>query len=62
LHGLGYAFTQVLQTEVNKPLTIQLSAVNTKTGNRPMRIGLALVSFVALWLAVGFVAARKHAR
>ena len=40
LHGLRYAFAQVLQTEVNKPMTIQLQAANTKTGPGLGRIGL----------------------
>ena len=62
LRGLRYAFTQVLQTEINKPMTIQLSAVNGKTGNWLARIGVGLVSFGVLWVVVAFVSARKHAQ
>ena len=47
--GLSYSFTQVLQTEVNKPLTIQLRAANARTGNGPLRVGLSLAGFLALW-------------
>ena len=61
LRGLRYAFTQVLQTEVNKPMTIHLSASNTKTGHWLGRIGMGLVGFLALWAVVAVVAARKRA-
>jgi len=61
LRGLRYAFTQVLQTEINKPMTIELSATNTKTGHWLKRIGLGAVGFVALWAVVSVVAARKRA-
>jgi hypothetical protein len=39
----------VLQTEVNKPLTIRLLAASTKTGHWPARLGLSLAGFLALW-------------
>jgi len=58
--GLSYTFTQVLQTEVNKPLTIQLTAANAKTGHWPARLGLSLAGFLALWGIV--VAALRVAR
>jgi len=58
--GLSYAFTQVLQTEVNKPLTIRLVAANTRTGHWPARLGLSLAGFLALWGIV--VAALRTAR
>jgi hypothetical protein len=60
LRGLRYAFTQVLQTEVNKAMTVELSATNTKTGHWLKRIGLGLVGFVALWAVVAVVTARKR--
>jgi hypothetical protein len=47
--GLSYTFTQVLQTEVNKPLTIRLRAANAKAGNWPAPMGLSLAGFLALW-------------
>jgi hypothetical protein len=49
LRGLRYSFTQVLQTEVNKPLTVHFSAANAKTGSWLTNAGLALVGFLALW-------------
>ncbi len=53
VRGVRYAFTQVLQTETGKPMTIQMQAANTKAVNWPMR-GLTVVgAFLILW---GFVA------
>jgi hypothetical protein len=60
LRGLRYAFTQVLQTEVNKPMTVQFSAANTKAGNWLKRVGTGLAGFAALWGVVAVVAARKQ--
>jgi hypothetical protein len=60
LRGLRYAFTQVLQTEENKPMTIQLSAANTKTGNWLKRVGMGLAGFLVLWGMVAVVAARSR--
>jgi hypothetical protein len=57
--GLRYAFTQVLQTGVHKPMTIQLSAVRAGVGNWPGRIGLLLAGFLVLWAAVAMVHRRK---
>ena len=56
--GLCYAFTQVLQTGVHKPMTIQLSAVKTGTGNWPGRLGLSLAGFLALWAIMAMATAR----
>jgi hypothetical protein len=58
--GLSYTFTQVLQTEINKPMTIRLLATSAKIGHRPARLGLALAGFLALWGIV--VAALRAAR
>ncbi len=60
--GLRYTFTQVLQTEVNKPMTIQLEAANTKTGHWLSRTGLSVAGFLILWMAVAFVTARRSDR
>ena len=60
--GLRYAFTQVLQTEVNKPMTIQIEAANTKTGHWLSRTGLALAGFLFLWMGVAFATARRSDR
>jgi prepilin-type processing-associated H-X9-DG protein len=58
--GLSYTFTQVLQTEVDKPLTIRLSAANARTGNWPGRLALSLTGFLVLWGIV--VVALRRAR
>jgi len=61
LRGLRHAFTQVLQTEPNNvPMTIQLSAVNSKTSTWLKRVGMGLVGFLVLWGLVAVMAARKH--
>jgi hypothetical protein len=53
VRGVHYAFTQVLQTEPGRPMTIQMLAANTKAVSWPMR-GLTVVgAFLVLW---GFVA------
>jgi hypothetical protein len=56
--GLRHAFTQVLQTEVNKPMTIHLQAVNDKTVNWPKRVGAGAAAFLGLWVLAAFVANR----
>ena len=60
LRGFRCAFAQVLQTEVNQPMTIQLQATNTKTGTGLGRIGMGLVGFLALWTLVAVVMPRKR--
>ncbi|MBC8097652.1 MAG: hypothetical protein H7Y43_17765, partial [Akkermansiaceae bacterium] len=52
IRGIRRSFTQVLQTEVNKPMTIQLLATSTKAVSWPKRIGTGAVAFIALWGAV----------
>ena len=49
VRGTYFAFTQVLQTESAKPMTIQLLAASTKTISWPQRGALALGAFVILW-------------
>src|SRR5439155_25836868 len=56
--GLRHAFTQVLQTETNKPMVIRLMAVNDKVVSWPKRIGAAAAGFVGLWLGVSLLAKR----
>ena len=50
-----------MQTEVNKPVTIQLAAMNAKLGDWLTRTGLGLAAFLALWAGVAVVARREHA-
>jgi hypothetical protein len=52
IRGVRRAFTQVLQTEANRPMTIQLFAENTKTVSWPKRAGLGSITFLGLWGAV----------
>jgi hypothetical protein len=55
VRGVRYAFTQVLQTEPGKPMTIQMLAANTKAVSWPTR-GLAVAgAFLVLWIFVAIV-------
>jgi len=52
VRGQRFAFTQVLQTESGRPMTIQLFAASNKAVSWPMR-GLTVTSaFLILWLLV----------
>ncbi len=52
ISGLHQAFTQVLQTEIEKPLTIKFTATNTQTGSLARQfLGAGLALFV-LWAVV----------
>lgn len=53
VRGLRYAFTQVLQTEAGKPMTVQLSAANEKAPHWLWRGAVALGLFALLWILVG---------
>jgi len=55
VRGTRHAFTQVLQTEIGKPMSIQLFAVNTKAISWPKRIGTGVGAFLVLWGAVVLV-------
>ena len=61
LRGQRHAFTQVLQTEVNKPMTVEFSARSQKAGGWLKPIALALGAFLALWIAVAVFAQRREA-
>jgi len=55
VRGAHYSFTQVLQTETGKPMTIELIAANSKAVNWPFR-GLAITgTFLLLWSLVAIV-------
>jgi hypothetical protein len=60
--GLRHVFTQVLQTEVQKPMTIQFKASNEKAVSWTKRVGLGLFGFLALWgiVAVTAVTAKRN--
>jgi len=52
VRGQRFAFTQVLQTESGRPMTIQLFAASNKAVSWPMR-GLTVTgAFLILWLLV----------
>ncbi len=52
VRGSHYEFTQVLQTETGKPMTVELFAANTKAVNWPLRGLAAAGAFLALWTAI----------
>ena len=52
IRGLHFAFTQVLQTESGRPMTIQLFAASIKTVSWPMRGLTAASAFLILWALV----------
>jgi len=55
VRGAHFAFTQVLQTEPGKSMTIQMQAVNTQTINWPTRILMLAAAFLVLWGMVALV-------
>jgi hypothetical protein len=59
-HGLRHIFTQVLQTEINKPMTIELAATSTKAMSWLGRIFLPLAGFVGLWILVALLPKRQE--
>jgi hypothetical protein len=52
VRGLHFAFTQVLQTESGRPMTIQLFTASTKAISWPMRGLTATGAFLMLWALV----------
>jgi hypothetical protein len=60
--GLHHGFTQVLQTQVDKPLSIQFTAANIRSGGllRDMFDGLLLL--ILLWAVVKFLLALRPAQ
>ena len=59
--GVRYSFSQVLQTELRRPMTIHLLAENTKLPSWTLRFGLAALGFLTLWAVVAAVNRRKVA-
>jgi hypothetical protein len=55
VRGLHFAFTQVLQTESGRPMTIQLFAASTKVVSWPMRGLTATGAFLILWALVAIL-------
>ena len=61
VRGQHFTFTQVLQTEGGRPMTIQLFAVSTKAVSWPLRGLVAAGAFLALWGLVGSCRALRRA-
>jgi len=57
--GLRYGFTQVLQTELNKPMRIRFTATGAKLPNWPLRAALGVAGFLALWAVVAALTRRR---
>lgn len=57
--GIHLGFTQTLQTEVRKPMTVQFLAAESKGLGMTGSVGLTLAGFGALWALVGLVRRRK---
>jgi hypothetical protein len=55
VRGLHFAFTQVLQTESGRPMTIQLFTASTKAVSWPMRGLTATGAFLMLWALVAIL-------
>jgi hypothetical protein len=58
--GLRHSFTQVLQTEDGRPLTVRLFASNTRTLSWPKRLTGSVVGFLVLWGMVSLIARRAR--
>jgi hypothetical protein len=57
--GVKLSFSQVLQTEVQKPLTVKLHAKNTKEIGWPKKFLWGALGFAALWSGVAGLSRRK---
>jgi hypothetical protein len=60
--GQRHSFSQVLQTEVGKEMTIQFSAANAKAPGWFKRIISFAGAFLLLWIFVSVIAKRNPAR
>jgi hypothetical protein len=60
--GLRHAFTQVLQTEAGRPLTVRLFASNTNAMSWSKRVAGPVAGFFLLWFIVSLIARRSGTR
>src|SRR5439155_15197909 len=60
--GLRHAFSQVLQTEVGKPMLVSFVAASAKAASWPLRIVSFGAGFVALWALVNWTLGQRQAR
>lgn len=58
--GLRHAFTQVLQIEAGKPMTIRMTAENTKTVSWTGRLAAGAAALVVLWMGVVVITRRTE--
>jgi hypothetical protein len=61
IRGVHYSFSQVLQTEPRKPMTIRLLAENTKIPSWFSRALVGIGGFLALWLVMALVNRQRAA-
>jgi type II secretory pathway pseudopilin PulG len=57
--GLRYTFTQVLQTEIGKPMVVEFRAVNQQTTGWQAQIAWAAACLLVLWAVVAVLMRRK---
>ena len=62
MRGLRHSFSQILQTEVGKPMLVSFVASNAKAVNWPARIGLAVLVFVGFWAATNQMLGQRKAQ
>jgi hypothetical protein len=60
--GLRHGFTQVLQAEAGKPMTIRLMAANEKVVSWPGRVAAGLGGFLLLWIIIAVLTRKGPAR
>ena len=49
-HGVKLTFTQALQTDVNKAMSIQCLASSTRSSSWPMTLLFSVGGFILLWM------------
>ncbi|MBI5394197.1 MAG: STN domain-containing protein, partial [Verrucomicrobia bacterium] len=59
-HGAKHAFTQVLQTEVGKPMTVRFHATNTRATGWFATAGMSAAAFVVLWILAAVMLGRRQ--
>jgi hypothetical protein len=59
--GVRLAFTQALQTEAGRPMTVEFRAVNSRGISAPLALAGGLGGFLALWIALALLLRRRAA-
>src|SRR6185503_16142427 len=57
--GLRHSFSQVLQTEVGRPMLVSFVAASAKAASWPLRMVLFCAGFMALWSVVNWTLGRR---